>query len=125
MRPTTVKQRLMAASGNRSAQQLLRLDRESKAPLSPECQRRLAQRLEEWLVECDAVLVADHGKGACSAEVLARVFAAAVKRELPVLVDPARDADFMVYRDADLLLPNRREAARALGRSIGTAEEAV
>jgi D-beta-D-heptose 7-phosphate kinase/D-beta-D-heptose 1-phosphate adenosyltransferase len=46
-------------------------------------------------------------------------------RGVPVLVDPARGADWSRYRGAALLLPNRAEAARASGLPCRSTQEAL
>ena len=124
-RPTTVKQRFVGQVGNGPRQQLLRLDRETQQLLGGELRGRLLQLIESNLEECHALLVADHGKGVCSHELLAGVFAAAARLGIPVLVDPARGGCFGPYRGAELLLPNRREAIAALGQAIDSVEDAV
>ncbi|MFO0929417.1 MAG: PfkB family carbohydrate kinase [Gemmataceae bacterium] len=115
-RPTTTKERLTAAAGGGDPVPLLRIDRESRAPLPGPAAGRLAGRLRQPLAECDAVLVADHGKGVCQPELLAELLAAAAARDVPALVDPAHGADPDRYRGAAALLPNRTEAAAILGR---------
>lgn len=114
-RPTTAKERFAAAAGGGEPVPLLRVDRESRAPLPGPVAGRLAGRLRQPLTECDAVLVADHGKGVCQPELLAELLAAAAARGVPALVDPARGADPARYRGAAALLPNRAEAAALLG----------
>jgi D-beta-D-heptose 7-phosphate kinase/D-beta-D-heptose 1-phosphate adenosyltransferase len=125
LRPTTAKQRFCAQVGNGLVQQLVRVDQESREPLPLMLRRRLRQWLLRQVQQCDAVLLADHGKGVCDNDLLAEVFAAAQQRDVAVLVDPARGADFAAYRGAELLLPNRAEAAQASGRRVGNTEEAL
>ncbi len=124
-RSTTVKERFLGRSGKGPWQHLLRVDRESRAPLPAPLQRRLAKLVVADLDACDSLLVADHDKGVCTPELLAEVIGAARQRGVPVLVDPARGKDVTVYRGADLLLPNREEASVACGRRLDTPQEAL
>src|SRR5205085_12335954 len=87
-RPTTAKERFMGRAAGRHAQQILRVDRESRAPLPPALEQRLAEALAPQVAGCQAVLVSDYGKGVCTPGLLAAVRAAA--GPLPVLIDPTR-----------------------------------
>jgi D-beta-D-heptose 7-phosphate kinase/D-beta-D-heptose 1-phosphate adenosyltransferase len=124
-RPTTVKERFLAGTRNGPMQQLLRADHESRVPIHPGTARRLARQVMHWLAECDALLIEDHGKGVCSSGLLAEIIAAARERRVPVLADPACGVDLDAYRGADLLLPNRKEAALALVRDLWTASDGL
>jgi D-beta-D-heptose 7-phosphate kinase/D-beta-D-heptose 1-phosphate adenosyltransferase len=70
------------------------------------------------------ILVSDYAKGSCSVGVLAKVIGTANERKIPVLVDPAKDADYVHYAGALLVKPNRSEAAGASGRAIDTVADA-
>jgi D-beta-D-heptose 7-phosphate kinase/D-beta-D-heptose 1-phosphate adenosyltransferase len=69
----------------------------------------VAARAAALAARVGAVLVADHGLGTCSAELLRGVFAAAAGAGVPVLVDPARGRDWSAYRGASLVKCNRAE----------------
>ena len=49
---------------------------------------------------------------------MAKLIEAARARKLPVIVDPARIADYGRYQNATLLIPNRAEAEAATGITI-------
>jgi D-beta-D-heptose 7-phosphate kinase/D-beta-D-heptose 1-phosphate adenosyltransferase len=124
-RPTSVKERFTASLPGGPAQQLLRVDREERAPPSAERQRQLLAALEQGLRGADALLVADYGKGVCAPGLLTALVPLAGAEGLPVLVDPALGADYGAYRGAELLAPNRAEAERALGRSLAGPMDAL
>ncbi|MCK6577629.1 MAG: bifunctional ADP-heptose synthase [Anaerolineae bacterium] len=65
-RPTTLKTRLMAHMGLRFPQQVARLDRLSRAALSPEVEKRVGERIAAVLPQADAVLVSDYRSGMLS-----------------------------------------------------------
>lgn len=113
-RPTTVKLRYVAA-----AQQLLRADRETAAPIADETAGRLCAAIEAALADCQAVVLSDYAKGVLRADVVARTIAAAAARGLPVVVDP-KGRDFARYRGATVLTPNRKELAEASGLPVDT-----
>lgn len=118
-RPTTLKTRVVARG-----QQVLRLDRERRAPLRPKDRDRLLARLEAALPDCGAVLVSDYGKGVLDRDVVARV-AKRIReggRAIPLLVDP-KAVDFSVYRGCDVVTPNRKEAEAATQVSLQTTDD--
>jgi D-beta-D-heptose 7-phosphate kinase/D-beta-D-heptose 1-phosphate adenosyltransferase len=121
-RPTTVKTRVVARNAS-GRQQILRVDRESDAPLGPGEARALAAAARRALRGADAVVLSDYAKGALPDAVLAAVLREARRRGIPALVDPKR-ADFRAYRGATILTPNRAETERATGLPIRTLADA-
>lgn len=124
-RPTTVKERFVGRAQAKHPSQILRVDHEVTAPLSPQLESQLIAGIIAQLDACDVVLVADYSKGVCTPRVLAEVIAAARQRSVPVLIDPIRDGSFDRYRGATMIKPNRVEAERALGRKIRTPQDAL
>jgi D-beta-D-heptose 7-phosphate kinase/D-beta-D-heptose 1-phosphate adenosyltransferase len=124
-RPTTAKARYLGRAGGGPPSQLLRVDREGRADLPTPLEAELLESLAGRMGEFDAVLVADHAKGVCTPGLLGAVLLAALEACVPVLVDPARRADYSRYRGADGLLPNRGEAALASRRDVSSVEEGV
>src|SRR5688500_4239811 len=64
-RPTSIKSRIIAHH-----QQMVRVDRESTAPLAPKTLRRLLAALEDRIYQADAVIVGDYGKGVVTQQLL-------------------------------------------------------
>jgi D-beta-D-heptose 7-phosphate kinase/D-beta-D-heptose 1-phosphate adenosyltransferase len=106
-RPTTEKTRLMAHQ-----QQVLRLDQESRAALTPDLAAQVVRTGKTLLAEVDGVVCSDYAKGVCMAPVLEPLFAAARAAGRPVVVDP-KGRDFTRYRGATVLTPNVAEVERA------------
>lgn len=115
-RPTVTKTRIVA-----HGQQIVRVDRESRHPVSPALTLQLIARIEASLEQAHALVLSDYAKGVLSDWVLRSVIGSARKARLPVVVDPKRD-DFASYAGASLLTPNQREALRAAGAN--TVDEA-
>ena len=105
-RPTTVKTRIIAHD-----QQVLRMDRESRAPIS----RRLTHLLVEAVAaeEADGVVISDYAKGVVTRGLLRRV----VERGQPVFVDP-KSTDFGRYKGATVLTPNAKEFGAVARRKL-------
>ena len=123
-RPTTVKERFLGRPEHRIAGHLLRVDHESRQPLSPELELQIASAITAQIGQYQAILIPDYGKGVCTPLLLQSLIAAARAKGIPVLIDPERRKDFAKYQGATLLKPNRTAAALAAGSPIGTVEEA-
>ncbi len=111
-RRTTRKTRVIAAS-----QHVVRIDRETRMPVSENTTRRLVDHIAESLPEADIVLLSDYAKGLLTPAFTAKVIEAAKRAGRMILCDP-KGTDFGRYRGVTLLTPNRREAALASGVEI-------
>lgn len=111
-RRTGRKTRVIAAN-----QQIVRIDRESREPLSGQIEQQLINWLQQHITGFDVVLVSDYLKGVLTPSVLASVTSTASRRNIPVLVDP-KGSDYSKYRGATCLTPNRKEAEAASGVPI-------
>ncbi|MBB6052951.1 bifunctional heptose 7-phosphate kinase/heptose 1-phosphate adenyltransferase [Armatimonas rosea] len=111
-RPTTRKTRVTAGS-YQGAQQIVRVDREKRAPLTPETEAVLLAACEALLDQgCDALLFSDYLKGVLTETLVARLTAAARARGIVVTANP-KPASVGFYKDADLIQLNRKEADEA------------
>ena len=106
-RRTTRKTRVIAAN-----QHVVRIDRETLKPVAAEVHDRVEARIRDILPTADIVLVSDYDKGLLTPPFLACIIRSAQERGKRVLCDP-KGKDFSKYRGADLITPNRKEAALA------------
>jgi D-beta-D-heptose 7-phosphate kinase/D-beta-D-heptose 1-phosphate adenosyltransferase len=106
-RPTTVKTRVIAHS-----QQVVRVDQEHADGISIETENAIVEKLRTEILRADAIAVSDYAKGMLTNRVLNELFRMAGESGKPVLVDP-KGKDYLKYKGAALLTPNRREAAEA------------
>lgn len=111
-RKTSRKTRILASN-----QQMLRIDRETRQPLSEEIAARLLAEILRRLPQVDVVFLSDYGKGVLTDSLLQAVIAAGRQRNIPVVVDP-KGHDYRRYSGASLLTPNRSEASQAAGIDI-------
>jgi D-beta-D-heptose 7-phosphate kinase / D-beta-D-heptose 1-phosphate adenosyltransferase len=122
-RPTISKTRVVSHN-----QQLLRIDKEKRIPLSPAVEEDLLARLDGRLAASAAVVVSDYAKGTLTPGVLAGVMKGAAGPDcFGVLVDP-KGREYEKYRGARLITPNRKEAEQFTGvatKAPGGLDEAV
>ncbi|MDQ6634411.1 MAG: PfkB family carbohydrate kinase [Gemmatimonadota bacterium] len=111
-RPTTTKTRILARG-----QQVVRFDEEEDADLVGEELAGLLALVEASLDDADALILEDYNKGVLTPAVIERSIAIALRRGIPVIVDP-KYRNFFHYRGATIFKPNRRELESALGAAV-------
>src|SRR5436853_906102 len=111
-RATTLKTRIIAHN-----QQVVRADRESRAPISTPVEEAIIAAFASALDTADAVVVSDYNKGLLTPKVLAATLAAARQSDIAVCLDP-KMRSFANYQPVTVITPNHQEAAEATGLAI-------
>jgi D-beta-D-heptose 7-phosphate kinase / D-beta-D-heptose 1-phosphate adenosyltransferase len=124
-RPTTSKERFLGRAAGRHVQQILRVDRESRDPLSSDLEQQLSAHAAACSGGCDSVVVSDYGKGVCTPRFLTGLVKVCREHGVPVLVDPTRIPDYSRYRGAEIVKPNRAETELAVGRPVRSPDDAL
>ena len=114
-RPTTVKTRILSKSHS-LRQQLLRLDRISREPISPLIEGLLVEKLKDASSQFKAVVLSDYRGGVITAQIIRAVKALAAEQPLMVIVD-AQD-HFERFQDVTLMTPNQPDTEQMIGFSI-------
>jgi D-beta-D-heptose 7-phosphate kinase/D-beta-D-heptose 1-phosphate adenosyltransferase len=109
-RPTTTKTRIVSR-----AQQVLRLDHESRSPVSAGIEEALLHAVAQELPHAEACVVSDYAKGVVTPRLAQGVIRAAAALGRPVVVDP-KQTDYGLFRGATVVKPNRHEVERFLGQ---------
>ncbi len=104
-RPTTLKTRIMARG-----QHMLRIDRETRAPLSARDERLVVAAVKKARRKTAGIVCSDYDKGVLTRQVFRTIVER--PRKTFVAVDP-KSRNFRKYRGADLLTPNEKELAEA------------
>ena len=118
-RKTTLKTRFIAIN-----QHLLRVDRESAIPLGPYIRDDLLRLAHELVTSHNVVVISDYAKGVLTDGVAFEIIREAREAGAQVVVEP-KGGDHIRYRNADLLMPNRRELAEATGMPVASEPEIV
>jgi D-beta-D-heptose 7-phosphate kinase/D-beta-D-heptose 1-phosphate adenosyltransferase len=124
-RPTTTKQRLIGLAQHRHRQQLMRIDRESTAPLADSVYDRLLRTYRAALEQVDIICLQDYDKGVLADEVCQEMIRLGIAAGRKVLIDPVLHCDYRKYAGATLLTPNRNEASAAAGFDVHDASDAA
>lgn len=123
-RATSVKTRVIART-----QQVVRVDRESREPISGELENKLAKIFFKEANESRGVIISDYAKGVVTKKIFSQI---QIGRDLglfglnqiPVIVDP-KGPNFPIYDAATVVKPNRKEAEDASGIAISSRAKAI
>jgi D-beta-D-heptose 7-phosphate kinase / D-beta-D-heptose 1-phosphate adenosyltransferase len=118
-RPTSMKTRYVA-----DGQQVMRADRESRAPLSAAVERQLLEAFAASLSDAHVIVLSDYAKGVLSDSVTRAAIDAARTAGKIVIVDP-KSKNVARYRGATMLTPNRLELQQACGQECLTDADVV
>ena len=95
-----------------SQQQVVRYDRESSDDINFESQNSVIKIFEKIVNDYEVILLSDYGKGILTNQLTQSLIKIAKKYKKKVLVDP-KGTDYLKYKDAFLLTPNKKEASEA------------
>lgn len=95
-----------------SQQQVVRYDRESSDDINSESQNTIIKTFEEIVNNYEVILLSDYGKGILTNTLTQSLIKIANQYKKKVLVDP-KGTDYLKYKDAFLLTPNKKEASIA------------
>jgi D-beta-D-heptose 7-phosphate kinase/D-beta-D-heptose 1-phosphate adenosyltransferase len=118
-RRTSRKTRVIGA-----AQQVVRIDRETRTPAPPAFEEAAREFLRQRLPGLHALVLSDYAKGVLTPPVLQELITQGRERGCPVVVDP-KGADYSGYAGATVITPNRKEAELAVGYSLAQREDLV
>lgn len=122
-RPTSTKTRISGIANHSVTQQIVRIDRESNAPISAEVENRLLDTLTRLAPEFDAMLLSDYGLGVFTPTLIAHCQMLAKKHGLIVAVDSQQD--LALFQNATILTPNQPEAEKNVGFTLDTPEDVL
>ncbi len=108
---TIVKTRIIAQH-----QQVVRVDRERKTPLTPLQLQQVLDRVEPLIPEIDGIILEDYAKGLFTQELVDAIVSRARAAGKIITVDP-NPRNELRWREITSIKPNRKEAFRAAGLS--------
>ena len=111
-RPTTIKTRIWAHS-----QQVVRVDRERREPVSEGSIKKILAKFEEQLDPSDAIVVADYGKGVVTQSLMDGIRSLTRGSGTILVVDP-KVRNLSLYKEVTGITPNNNEAQLMSGIQI-------
>lgn len=112
-RPTVTKTRVMAGGQATVRQQVVRIDRESKAPLDKAIEQQLLDYIKANIDKMNAVVMSDYGIKAISDAIMRLVVDSCRRRAIPCIVDSRYN--ILAFSGVTLVKQNEAEVAAALG----------
>lgn len=120
-RPTIAKTRIVAGGRETVSQQIVRVDRDSRAPLVPETETALEAKVTAVLSEIDGLILSDYGGGVLTDGLRRRVIDGCRRAGVATMVD-SRYA-IRQFTGVDYVKQNDTELAAAVGRTLSTEAE--
>ncbi len=122
---TPVKTRILAGGIHSAKQQVVRIDRHAREPITDAWRAAWVRAAARSLRGADAVLVSDYGSGLLSPSLVASLVKPlrSGRRRVPVLIDSRYD--LLRYRGLTACTPNESEVEHALDTVIGDSPRAL
>lgn len=122
-RPTISKTRIIAGGRATVSQQIVRIDRESKAPMAPTIEAELSAYIKSILPTVEGVVISDYGSGTVTEGLQALLIDYCRAHDISSIVD-SRYA-VRRFRGIGYVKQNDAEIAAAMGRELVTTEDIV
>ncbi|MBP3231861.1 MAG: carbohydrate kinase [Anaerovibrio sp.] len=122
-RPTISKTRVIAGGRTTVSQQVVRIDKESKAPMKPEYEAEIGKYLDEVLPRVKGVVLSDYGSGTITEGLKNQILGYSQKNSIPVIVDSRYD--IWRFKSVDYIKQNDAELAAAVGRGLDSEADLV
>lgn len=122
-RPTISKTRVIAGGRTTVSQQVVRIDKESKAPMHADQEENLSQYLSQVLPQVKGVVLSDYGSGTITDRLKKQILTYCQEHHIPTIVDSRYD--ILRFKSVDYIKQNDAELAAAVGRSLNNEAELV
>lgn len=115
-RPTISKTRVMAGGQATVRQQVVRIDKENKEPLTAQIEQDIEDYITAHICDMHGVVLSDYGSNTVTPKIIRSVIDACQKNKIPCIVDSRYNV--MSYRGVTVVKQNESEAAAAVGYEI-------
>lgn len=119
-RPTISKTRIMAGGQATVRQQIVRVDKEKREPLSSGMEEAILTYIKENIGKMDAVVLSDYGSHTVTPTIREWVINTCQAAQVPCIVDSRYNV--MNYRGVSVVKQNESELAAAVGYSLESQE---
>lgn len=120
-RKTITKTRISGSCSHSITQQIVRIDRQTNAPISKETEKKLIEEIEKLVPQHDAVILSDYHIGTLSNNVISAVISTAKKFNKKVIVDAQRDLNR--YYGVTSMTPNLPDTQKHVGFYLKNKED--
>lgn len=120
-RKTTTKTRISGSITTSITQQIVRIDRQTNALLSPEIEEEVLKQIERAIPEHDAVILSNYHIGTLTPKIIQEIIRLANQYNKVVVVDAQRDLE--IYKNVTSMTPNLPDTQKSVGFEIETEED--
>jgi D-glycero-beta-D-manno-heptose-7-phosphate kinase len=115
-RKTITKTRISGACSQSVTQQIVRIDRQTNAPVSKITEDKIIANLKETIPEYDAIILSDYHIGSLTQNIINNAIEIATKYNKVIIIDAQRHFDN--YMNATSMTPNLPDTEKFLGYFI-------
>lgn len=115
-RVTTVKTRISGSCSQSVTQQIVRIDRETKEPISKETEDKIIANIEKAIPLFDAVILSDYNIGILTQNIINKSIETAKKYNKVIVVDAQKDLHR--FKGATAITPNQPDTEEFLGYKL-------
>lgn len=112
-RKTITKTRILGSITTSITQQIVRIDRQTNAPLSDETEKRVVKNIESAIKDCNLVILSNYHIGTLTENVINKTIELAKKYGKKVVVDAQRDLG--TYKGITSMTPNLPDTQKSVG----------
>lgn len=116
-RKTVTKTRISGSCSHSITQQIVRIDRQTNAPISEGTEKRVIENIERAISHYDAVILSDYHIGTLTQKIIDRTIELANKHGKTIVVDAQRDLDN--YKNVTSMTPNLPDTQKFVGPKFG------
>ncbi|AOR39320.1 hypothetical protein BHV42_08845 [Candidatus Melainabacteria bacterium MEL.A1] len=120
-RKTTTKTRISGSITTSITQQIVRIDRQTNALLSPEIEEEVLKQIERAIPEHDAVILSNYHIGTLTQKIIQETIRLANQYNKVVVVDAQKDLE--IYKNVTSMTPNLPDTQKSVGFEIETEED--
>ncbi len=120
-RKTTTKTRISGAITTSITQQIVRVDRQTNAPISKETEEKVLNAIEKAIPQHDAVILSDYHIGTLTDKIIKRAIELANIYKKVIVVDAQKDLE--KYKDITSMTPNLPDTQKSVGFTIESEED--
>ena len=119
-RKTTTKTRISGSCSQSITQQIVRIDRQTKAPLSPETEQKVIENIKKSIAQFDGIILSDYHLGCLTQNVIKTAIEEAKKHNKIVVADIQKDME--KYKGVNAITPNQPDSEKQVGFFINSDE---
>mgnify|MGYP004459123123 FL=1 len=120
-RKTITKTRISGSCSHSITQQIVRIDRQTNAPISEETEAKMIEEIKKLVPVNDAVILSDYHIGTLTDNVIKAVVDTAKKYDKKVIVDAQRDLGR--YKGITSMTPNLPDTQKSVGFYLRSKED--